>query len=286
MWLAEPAGSMKIIERGPLRAAIEIERKIFNSTIIQSISLAHNTKQIVFKTEIDWNERFVLLKVAFPVKVLSPNATYEIQWGDIQRPTHRNTSWDWAKFEVPAQKWADLSEGGCGVSILNDCKYGHSIRNNVIKLTLLRSPSYPDPSADEGKHQFTYSILPHGNNWKPGTIQSAYELNYPHITCYSPNRSEAKIRRQVIQESFIRVSQTNVILETIKRAEDGNGIIVRLFESQRRRCKFDLLTGFEMAQAWRVNILEEWKEELQISNNMLTYDISPYQILTFRLIPS
>lgn len=187
---------------------------------------------------------------------------------------------------MPAQKWVDLSEDGYGVSILNDCKYGHSIQDNVIKLTLLRSPSYPDPSADEGVHQFIYSMLTHASNWKPGTIQAAYELNHPHITHYSPNQSEANINKQDIQESFIRLSQPNVILETIKRAEDGNGIIVRLFASQRRRCKFDLLTGFEMAQAWRVNILEEWKEELQISNNTLTYDISPYQILTFRLIPS
>lgn len=285
MWLSEPVKSPTIVDRGPLRAAIEFEKTILNSTITQRISLAYNARQLVFDTEVDWRERFVLLKVAFPVQVLSPLATYEIQWGDIQRPTHHNTSWDWAKFEVPAQKWVDLSEGGYGVSMLNDCKYGHDIHENVIRLTLLRSPSYPDPTADRGHHKFTYSIFPHGSDWKSGTIQAAYELNYPHLTDISPTRAVVDSLLQNSGESFIRVNQPNVVLETIKQAENGNGIIIRLFESQRKRGEIEILTGFELSHAWRVNILEENLEEISVSNSTITYNISPYQILSFRLIP-
>ncbi len=140
---------------------IEIHRRILHSTYVQRISLSYNSPRIDFDTTIDWQERHVLLKVAFPVDILSPVATYEIQWGNVQRPTHRNTSWDWARFETCAQKWVDLSEGDYGVSILNDCKYGHDILGNVIRISLLRAPTHPDPEADQGQHRFAYSILPH-----------------------------------------------------------------------------------------------------------------------------
>jgi len=285
MWLAEPVESIKIIEQGPLRAALELNRTILNSIITQRISLDYNAKQVVFDTEIDWREEFILLKTAFPVQVLSPTATYEIQWGDIQRPTHRNTSWDWAKFEVPAHKWVDLSEAGLGVSLLNDCKYGHDIHENVIRLTLLRSPSYPDPTADHGRHQFTYSLLPHGGRWETNTIQAAYALNYPRLTYMPCDEGQEERKPSFDRESLIRVDQSNVIVETIKQAEDGNGLIVRLFESQRKRCKFELTAGFDLSDAWRVNLLEEEMAVLSFKMNTITYNISPYQILTFRLIP-
>jgi alpha-mannosidase len=285
MWLVEPDSSINVVEKGPLRAAIEIKRTILNSTITQRISLDYNARQLVFDTKVDWKEKNILLKVAFPVQVLSPVATYEIQWGDIQRPTHRNTSWDWAKFEVPAHKWVDLSEGGFGVSLLNDCKYGHDIHKNVIRLTLLRSPSYPDPSADQGQHKFIYSLFPHGDYWRTETIQAAYELNYPLISYRSSGREDGHRNSILVEEALIRVNQPNVIVETIKQAEDENGIIVRLFESQRKRCEFELTAGFKLDQAWRVSILEEELEKISINKNKISSNISPYQILTFRLIP-
>ena len=281
-WLAEPAESIEVIETGNLRVAIEIRKKILNSSILQHISLAHNSKRIDFNTTIDWRERAILLKVAFPVEILSPKASYEIQWGDIQRPTHRNTSWDWAKFEVPAQKWVDLSEGGCGVSLLNDCKYGHDIHNNVMRITLLRSPSYPDPVADLGEHRFTYSLLPHGSDWKTGTIREAYALNDP-LLIYKPNRNHNDLGKAL--HSLIRIDQPNVIIETIKFAENNQGLIVRLYESQRKRTKFELTTAFRISKAWRTNLLEGNIEELEIGENQLQFEIKPYQILTFRVIP-
>jgi alpha-mannosidase len=210
-------------------------------------------------------------------------ATYEIQWGDIQRPTHHNTSWDWAKFEVPAHKWVDLSEGGYGVSLLNDCKYGHDIHDNVIRLTLLRSPSYPDPTADQGHHQFTYSLLPHGSDWKFNTILEAYALNDPLITHVHAQSSKFQTD---MQGPFVQVDQRNVIIETIKAAEDGQGLIIRLFESQRKRCKCVLTTGFDISEGFRTNLLEDNLHSLETEGNRINFDIKPYQIVTIRLIPA
>jgi alpha-mannosidase len=159
-YLADPASSVHVVDDGPLRATLEIKRRILNSDYTQRISLSHNSPRLDFDTHIDWRERHILLKVAFPVEILSPMATYEIQWGNVERPTHRNTSWDWARFETCAQKWVDLSEGGYGVSLLNDCKYGHDIHDNVMRISLLRSPTHPDPEADQGEAPLQLQPLP------------------------------------------------------------------------------------------------------------------------------
>jgi alpha-mannosidase len=221
-----------------------------------------------------------LLKVAFPVDVLSPKATYEIQWGNVERPTHRNTSWDWARFETAAQKWVDLSEGGYGVSLLNDCKYGHDIHDNVIRLTLLRGTTAPDPGADLGEHHFAYSLLPHQGSWGQDTIGAAYALNDALITVQGNGAGG-----QSPTPPLVAPQAANIVIETIKRAEDRNGIIVRLYESQRQRGRFTLETGFPIQAAWLTNILEENGESLQVERNQIHLSIRPYQILTLRLIP-
>jgi alpha-mannosidase len=172
-WLAEPATEVRVAAAGPLLGTLEISRQILNSQVVQRISLAHNSPRLDFETTVDWRERHIFLKAAFPVDVLSPTATYEIQWGNVQRPTHRNTSWDWARFETCAQKWVDLSEGGYGVSLLNNGKYGHDIHGNVMRLSLLRSPTSPDPQADQGEHRFTYSLYPHTGGWDERTLAEA-----------------------------------------------------------------------------------------------------------------
>jgi alpha-mannosidase len=282
-WLAEPASLVAVVEQGPLRAALEIRRRISGSDICQRIMLAHNSARLDFETTVQWRERHVMLKVAFPVEVLSPVATYEIQWGSVERPTHRNTSWDWARFEVAAQKWVDLSEGGFGVSLLNDCKYGHDIRDNVMRLTLLRSPTDPDPTADLGEHTFTYSLLPHGGGWRETTAAQAYALNDP-LRVWSQEGDVTGSGSKRLP-SFIRSSAGHVIVETIKRAQDGQGFIVRLYESQRQRGEFDLLTGFPLAAAWRTNLLEENQEPLEVDGHRLRCPIKPFQIVTLRLLP-
>jgi len=284
MWLAEMADAITVIETGPLRAALQIKRRIFNSNITQRISLTHNSPRLDFETMVDWRERHVMLKVAFPVDVLAPTATYEIQWGNVQRPTHRNSSWDWARFETCAQKWVDLSEGGYGVSLLNDCKYGHDIHDNVIRLTLLRGPTDPDPEADLGEHQFTYSLLPHAGTWDEKTVAAAYALNDPLIV-FVGGATEPSTTFIPHSSSFISVNRPNVVIETIKQAEDGQGLIVRLYEYQRKRGDITLTIGFTLARAWRVNLLEENQEQLEVNGRHLRVTIKPYQILTLRLLP-
>jgi alpha-mannosidase len=291
VWLADPATSMRVVEAGPLRATLEIRRRILHSEYIQRISLTYDSPRLDFDTTIDWCERHILLKVAFPVDILSPVATYEIQWGNIQRPTHRNTSWDWARFETVAQKWVDLSEGGYGVSLLNDCKYGHDIQDNVMRISLLRSPTMPDPEADQGEHRFAYSLLPHAGGWGEVTIGAAYALNDPLIVYPTKGRFAGRTTEQPLfvphssHASFVTTDKPNIVVETIKRAEDGYGLIVRFYESQRLRGAATLTVGFDLAQAWRTNLLEENQVELMPEGRNVSLFVKPYEIVTLRLLP-
>ncbi len=282
VYFAEPAESIRVIESGPLRGTVEIKRRILNSSYVQRISLSYNSPRIDFDTEIDWHEKHILLKAAFPVDVLSPHATYEIQWGNVERPTHRNTSWDWARFEMAAQKWVDLSEGDYGVSLLNDSKYGHAIHDNVIQISLLRGPIQPDPQADQGHHRFAYSLLPHTGSWGRRTIAHAYALN-DSLLAVTGTVGEAVARPA---EGLLSVDGENVVIETVKWAEDGDGIIIRLYECMRRRGTTTLRTGFPLADAQRTNLVEEYQYALEVTDNTVTFDIHPYQIVTLRLRPA
>jgi len=286
MWLSEPASDIRVAESGPLRASIEISRRILSSDYTQRISLSHDSPRIDIGTVIDWRERHVLLKAAFPVDVLSPTATYEIQWGNVQRPTHRNTSWDWARFETCAQKWVDLSEGDYGVSILNDCKYGHDIRDNVIRVSLLRGTTNPDPAADLGEHRFTLGILCHNGPVGEETIAEAYRLNDP-VRLYPVESVRAAGRRDAgtAPRPLVTVAPSNIVVETVKRAEDGNGLILRLYESGRRRGGATLAAGFDIAEAWSTNLLEENGDLLETDGSTVFFDIRPFQIMTLRLLP-
>jgi alpha-mannosidase len=289
MWTADPAASIRVIESGPLRAALLIERRILNSHYTQRISLCHNSPRLDFVTEIDWRERHILLKTAFPIDVLAPTATYEIQWGNVTRPTHRNTSWDWARFETCAQKWVDLSEGGYGVSLLNDCKYGHDIQDKapdggLMRLTLLRSPTNPDPEADQGHHEFAYSLLPHNGRWGVETMAQAYALNDP-LKVYEADPLVNFPGKPAVLPSLVSVDQSHVVIETVKQAEDRNGLIVRLYEAMRKRGEVTLRTGFEVAAVYQTNLLEENEHPLPHQSNQLTFPIKPYQIINLRLIP-
>jgi len=280
-WLAEPASAVKVLEKGLLRATLEIKRQILSSTYTQRISLDHNSARLDFDTEIDWQERKILLKAAFPIEVLSPTATYEIQWGNVERPTHHNTSWDWARFETAAQKWVDLSEGSYGVSLINDCKYGHDIHGNTIRLTLLRGTTAPDPEADLGKHTFKYSLFPHQGSWDENTVKQAYVVNNPLLVWegdeIAGNRTESF--------SLVAVDQPNLVIETIKKAQDGNGVIIRLYETQRCRGSFVLQTGFPVDKAFRTNIMEENQDSLELKGSHIKGTYKPYQIITLRVIP-
>ena len=281
MWLAEPASSIQFVEYGELRQTIEINRRIQNSEFVQRISLNHNSPRLDFDTSVNWQERHTMLKVAFPVDVLAPQATYEIQWGNVHRPTHRNTSWDWARFETCAHKWVDLSEGDYGVSLLNDCKYGHDIHGNIMRITLLRSPTMPDPMADFGEHQFIYSLYPHVGIWNEETQREAYLLNDPIIVYQTKEQRGKNVVNNL--KSLVVTDSPNVIIETIKQAEDGKGIIVRLYESQRKRGQVKVRFGGEVGSVWSTNLLEANESALSVDQDSITLNMKPYQIVTVRV---
>ncbi len=283
-WFLEPAHACSVIEQGPLRAGMEVRRRFQKSELVQRIYLYRDANRIDFETYVDWHEHHLLLKVAFPVDVLSPFATFDIQWGNIDRPTHRNTSWDWARFESCAHKWVDLSEGNYGVSLLNDSKYGHDVQGNVIRLTLLKGATYPDPEADQGEHEFVYSLLPHAGDWRSHTIPAAYDLNDPLIVVPVPGEKRAQLPPS---QSLVAISHANVVIETIKRAEDGNGLIVRLYESHRDRQVVSLETSFPLSQVFRTNLLEENEERVPLTSpNSVQMLMKPYEIITLRLVPA
>src|SRR6266545_2164868 len=164
----------------PLRCAVRFTREFGRSKLEQRMVLDAGSRVLRFETDVDWQEQHKFLKVAFPVAVHSPRATYEIQFGHIERPTHTNTSWDEARFEVSAHRWAAIGAAGSGVALLNDCKYGYDIQGSVMRLSLLRAPTHPDPNADRGKHRFTYALMPHPGDFRDaGVIAAAEDLNHP-----------------------------------------------------------------------------------------------------------
>jgi len=278
-WSADEPTTIRILESGPLRAAFEVKRTFLHSKITQRIYAYANLPRMDFETEVEWLEKHVLLKVAFPVEVHSTRATYDVQFGNVERPTHWNTSWDWARFETCAHKWVDLSEGDFGVSLLNDCKYGHDIKDNVIRLTLLRSPTEPDPHADEGHHEFTYSLLPHTGDWRVQTVQRAYELNLPLLAKFTEPHDG------ILPDSFRLVSADvpNVVVETVKRAEDGEDLIVRCYECYNQRGSVTLTFGRSIVAATECNLMEREDQPAEFATSQLVFNMKPYQIRTFRV---
>lgn len=282
--LCLPARHIEVIETGPLRACLEIKRQILNSEIAQRVTMHADSARIDFETRVHWRERRQLLKVAFPLNILSLRATCEIQWGNVEQPTHGNTSWDWAQFESCAQKWVDLSEGDYGISLLNDCKYGHDIARNIIRLTALKGAMFPDPQADLGEHRFTYSLLPHEGDWRNGTAEAAYCLNNPLIA--RQVQAEAQSAWEAESKSLVQADARQIIIETVKLAEDGRGLILRLYEHERTRESFNLKTGFPIAEAWRCNLLEDNEASLDAAEDKVALRAAPHQIITLRLKPA
>ncbi len=274
--------SIDLFESGPLRAYVRVTRNYRESYLEQHIYLHYNSKRIDIETGIRWRESHVLLKAAFPLDILSPTATYEIQWGNVERPTHRNTSWDWAKFETAAQKWADLSEGNYGVALLNDSKYGYECKHNELRLTLLKSATMPDPVADQGWHSMVYSLLPHTGDWRGDVVPQAYDLNNPVIMAKTGIWNDPA--GEPFEHSLASVDEPNVIIETVKCAEDGAGIILRLYEHHRARGAATLRVGFELAAVYECNLLEENQRPLEHDGGSVRLEMRPFQILTLRLL--
>ena len=270
---------LEVMENGPLRAAVRIVRTFGKSRIAQRVVLCAGSARIDFPTEVEWQENQKMLKVAFPVDIRAMTATYEIQYGHLERPTHSNTSWDMARFEVCAQKWADLSEPGYGVALLNDCKYGHDIQGQVMRLSLLRAPTAPDPVADRGSHRFTYSLFPHpGDLRAAGVIEEAYALNVPLVLREEkPHPGPLPSRH-----SFFHVDRPGVIIEAIKVAEDGDALIVRLYEAHGGRGAVKLTSTLSVKTAALAGLLENEVKSLPLRKGAVTLDLHPFEVVTVR----
>jgi alpha-mannosidase len=266
--------SIEVVERDPQRAGVRTVRRFGASTITQTMRLAAGSRRLEFDTTVDWLEDHRLLKVAFPVAVRSARATYEIQHGWIERPTVRNTTWDLARFEVSAHRWADLSETGYGVALLNDCKYGYDILGNVMRLTLLRAPGWPDPEADRGQHRFTYALLPHaGGILDGGVVREAEHLNLPVDVV--PGRAPTA--------SFVTVDRDGVSVEAVKRADAGDGLVVRVCEVVGSRGPARITVAAPITDAVVTDLLERPIADAAVDGSTITVPLRPFELVTLLL---
>ena len=276
-WDAEKADKIQWTEEGPVRATLEIQRTISNSVIKQEIHFYADSRRIDFSTWIDWKEHQHLLKVHFPVNIHSDEATFEVQFGNLKRKIHGNTSWDEARFESCGQKWMDISEGHYGVSLLNDCKYGYSAKDSNIALTLIKSGIDPNKTADQEEHVFTYALYPHKEMWSAaGTVQEAYKLNQPAYATRGELKNTGK--------SFISTDKDNIIIETVKPAENGDGMIVRLYDCENSLTKATLTFAEGMLESVEeCNLMEEKEADIEACGNSFTVSVKPYEIKTYRV---
>lgn len=273
--------SIEVVEDGPVSAAIEMTRRFGKSTLKQKMVIYAENPRIDFETWVDWHEDDKCLKASFPVDVNAAKARYEIQFGNVERPTHTNTSWDFARFEVCAHKWADLSEQDFGVSLLNDCKYGHHTKGNVMRLTLLRSPKEPDEAADMGEHVFTYSLMPHAGDYiQAQTVRQGYQLNVPLCSMVT-KPSKGSLPKE---KSFASVDAENVILETVKKAEKEDATILRFYECHNRRAEATVKIDLPFKKVYECDLMERNISEVKSTGGGFSFDIKPFEIKTFKLV--
>nr|BAB40444.2 alpha-D-mannosidase [Bacillus sp. GL1] len=265
---------LELVECGALRAVLRLEWAYGASVIEQRLVVYADDRRIDFVTRVDWREHQQLLKVAFPVEIRATEATYDIQFGNVKRPTHWNTSWDHARFETVGHQWVDLSERGYGVSLLNDCKYGHDIKDNVIRLSLIKSAIDPDPNADQGEHLFTYSLYPHAGDWASGgTATAAWALNNPLLAVPGASAFAGK--------SLLRADGAHIAFDAIKKAEDEDALVVRLHEYAGGRGLTTLTPGCEIASWQECDLLERPIGDRHDGDKPLRFELAPYEIKTF-----
>ncbi len=274
--------SFEIVERGPTRVAVEISKTFGQSRLRQRISLGP-TPGIRFDTWVDWHESHQMLKVAFPLNINAARATFEIQFGHVERPTHRNTSWDQAKFEVPAQKWVDMSEGGYGVALINDCKYGYDTLGGTLRLSLLRSPKAPDPTCDMGEHRFTYMLLPHfGQIADSDVVAAAYGLNATPRVLPVDRHTGATGE----MPRFVGVDSRAVVIETVKKAEDSDRLVVRMYECHNTRGRTQLTCVRGIRRAFLADLNEQIIGEVEVVEGAVMVPYKPFEIITLLIEPA
>ena len=280
MWHVDCVESVELIDEGE-RAGLCIKKNFMSSVIEQKIFVYENSRRIDFVTTIDWHDEHLLLKAVFPFNVNTNRVTYDIQFGNVERPTYKNTSWEAAKFEVCAHKWADVSDGDYGVSVLNDCKYGHSAEGSTLKLSLLKSPTWPNKEADKGKQEFMYSLYPHKGDFRTaGTVKESYKINQPPIV------REIKKQSGTLPSKFslLHCSSDNVIIETVKKAEVTDDIIIRMYETHNTQGKVKLKLSFDFKDAYLCDLLENNEEKLVSNGNELEIPIKGFEIITIKIV--
>lgn len=275
--------SIAVKEQTPETLAVEVQRHYLDSVICQTYRIYRETDRLDIETVLDWKERQMLLKAAFPLDVNADKASFDIQFGNVERPAHQNTSWDAAKFEVCAHKWADMSDSGYGVSILNDCKYGYSCQYGGLELTLLKSAVSPNEDADRERHTFTYAVYPHRGGWRQAqTVQQAYDLNIPMLAI--PAFSAAGILSG--EDSLVELTGEGVQLETVKQAYDGDDLIVRLYEYNNSRTRARLKFDRPVLAAQECDLLEQAEGEplpVESGGKAFSFSVKPYEVKTFRI---
>ncbi|MCE5278642.1 MAG: glycoside hydrolase family 38 C-terminal domain-containing protein [Planctomycetaceae bacterium] len=270
------AVALESLGAGPVRQGLRLVLAVGSSRIEQSVYLAAGSKRLDFVTVVDWQERHRMLRTAFAVNVQAESAAFEIQYGYVRRNTHRNVSWDMARFEVAAQRWVDLSDNQYGVALLNDCKYGHKVHENVLDLNLLRSPTHPDPDADQGRHECTYSLLPHeGALIDSDVMDQAAALNQPPLVL--PGKRAAAIRPPAY------VGGKGVSLAVLKKAEKEDCLVLRLVET--RGCRTEATVQLTDAGARLVECdLMEWNDLADLGGPTVCVPLAPFEIRTFTII--
>ncbi|MCC6145380.1 MAG: alpha-mannosidase [Candidatus Hydrogenedentes bacterium] len=272
--------SREVAEEGPLFCAVRLRCRIGKlSSLVQDVIFYAHSRRIDFRTEIDWRERHTLLKVGFDMNVLADKFRCEIQYGHAERNTHANTSWDQAQFEVCAHKWVDISQNDYGVALLNDCKYGHDTLDDRLSLTLLKSSVCPDPEADQGRHEFVYALFPHTGTFTAETVvREGYQLNQP-LTVSVPENSRGK----ETELWLCRVSNPNVVVEAVKKAEADNSLILRCYEAGKTNARTTITFRQSIRRASVCNMMEEQDVALPVEDDRITLDFRPFEIKTLKI---
>jgi alpha-mannosidase len=279
-WNLDTADEVRLVENGPLRSVLRVRKHFRHSTFEQNITLVAGVARVDVAMHVDWHEKHILLKAAFPVSVRSDTATYEIPFGSIARPTTRRTPEERAKFEVPALRWADLSDAAHGLSLLNDSKYGYDCKDHVLRLSLLRSPAWPDPHADEGVQDFTYSVFLHGPRGKDaGTMRSGYELNSRLIAVATGSHSG----ELPPEHSFVSIEPENLIITAFKQSEDGKDLILRFYEFEGRKTTAQITLPPSVAKAFDANLMEQEGAKVAFDGKTAMVDVGPNEIKTLKL---
>ena len=276
------ADEVKLIENTPLRAVLRVKHTWQNSSFIQDITLYAGIPRVDVNMRTDWHEKHILLKVAFPLSARSNMATFEIPYGTVERPTTRNTAAEQAQFEVPALRWADLSDDKHGFSLLNDSKYGYDTRDNVLRLSLLRGPEYPDPNADKGHHEFTYSLYPHSGTWREAlTVRQGYELNYP-LMVTTTTRNQGTLPTE---QSFFSTQEDNVVITAVKKDAGDNSLIVRFYEWAGKKADVHLTLPEKATSASATNLMESVEGQLSLdaAGKVVTVPTNPYEVKTVKV---